>query len=98
MMNLLWLRLAAGGAVIALVAGLALALEANGAKAREIRDLKADLAAASTALTQAARDIERFSVKESAIAAEAARLCAVEGDNAFGRGVEVGMAVCESRR
>lgn len=97
MINLLWLRLAAGGAVIALVAGLALALEANGAKAREIRDLKADLAAASQALTQAAKDIERFSQKESAIAAEAARLCAAEGDTAFGRGVEVGVAICTAR-
>ena len=96
-MSSLYVRLIGGASVIALIAAAALLLVANGSKSREIRDLKADLAAASQALKQASRDIERFSQKESAIAAEAARLCAFEGDNAFGRGVEVGLAVCEAR-
>lgn len=96
-MNALYLRVMAGIVAVGLVIALGMSIKVSGQKTQEIRGLKADLAAASQALKQASRDIERFSQKESAIAAEAARLCSFEGDNAFGRGVEVGLAVCEAR-
>lgn len=97
-MSGLYVRLIGGALVIVLIAAVALLLVANGSKSREIRDLKGDLATAAQALKQASRDIERFSQKESAIAAEAARLCAAEGDSAFGRGLEMGVALCVARR
>ena len=96
-MNTLYFRLIGGVVVIALVIALGMAIKVNGAKGAEIRELKSDLLAASRALTQASKDIERFSQKESAVAAEAARLCAAEGNTAFMRGVEVGNAICEAR-
>ncbi len=97
-MNALDLRVMAGIVAVGLVIALGMAIKVNGQKTQEIRGLKADLAAACQAPKQAARDIERFSQKESAIAAEAARLCAAEGDSAFGRGLEMGMALCVARR
>lgn len=97
-MNALYLRVMAGIVAVGLVIALGMAIKINGQKTQEIRRLKADLAAASQALKQASKDIERFSQKESAIAAEAARLCAAEGDSAFGRGIEVGISICEARR
>lgn len=96
-MNALYLRVMAGIVAVGLVIALGMAIKINGQKTQEIRDLKADLVAASQALKQASKDIERFSQKEGAIAAEAARLCAAEGDNAFGRGLEMGMAICVAR-
>ena len=97
-MNRLLAELIGGAVILALVIALGMAIKANGARGAEIRNLKGDLVAASKALTQASKDIERFGQKEGVVAAEAARLCAAEGDNAFSRGVEVGLAVCEARR
>lgn len=97
-MNRFLMELIGGAAILALVVALGMAIKINGARGAEIRDLKADLAAASAALKQASRDIERFSQKEGAVAAEAARLCAAEGNTAFMRGVEVGTAICEARK
>ena len=96
-MNRLLAELIGGAVILALAIALGMAIKANGARGAEIRNLKADLVAASKALTQASKDIERFSQKEGAVAAEAARLCAAEGNTAFMRGVEVGNAICEAR-
>lgn len=96
-MNRLVAELIGGAIIFALVVALGMAIKVNGARGADIRGLKADLAAASRALTQASKDIERFSQKEGAVAAEAARLCAAEGNTAFMRGVEVGTAICEAR-
>lgn len=97
-MNRILMELIGGAVILALVVALGMTIKINGARGADIKALKGDLSAAAAALKQASRDIERFSQKESAVAAEAARLCAAEGDNAFGRGVEVGLAVCEARR
>lgn len=97
-MNWMLAKIIGGVVVAALVIALGMAVKANGAKGEEVRELKRDLASASLSLEQASRDIARFSVKESAVAAEAAKLCALEGDGAFARGVEVGIAVCEARK
>lgn len=97
-MNWLLAKIIGGVAVAALVIALGMAIKANGAKSEEIRGLKGDLKTASASLKQASKDIARFSVKESTVAAEAARLCAAEGNTAFMRGVEVGTAICEAQK
>lgn len=97
-MSWLLAKIIGGVAVAGLVIALGMAVKANGAKGEEIAGLKRELVSASLSLEQAAADIKRFSVKESAVAAEAAKLCALEGDGAFARGVEVGIAVCEARK
>lgn len=94
----LYLKIIGGFVLVGLVIALGMAVKSNGAKSEEIRGLKGDLKTAAASLKQASRDIERFSQKEGAVAAEAARLCAAEGNTAFMRGVEVGTAICEARK
>lgn len=97
-MNGLYLRLIGGIALGALILSLGIAIKVNGGQAQEILTLKASLVTASGKLAQASADITRFSVKESVVATEAAKLCAAEGNTAFTRGVEVGTAICEARQ
>lgn len=97
-MNGLYLRIIGGIVAGALVLSLGVAIKINGGQAQEIRTLKASLVTASKKLDQASADITRFSVKESAVATEAAKLCAAEGNTAFMRGVEVGTAISEARK
>lgn len=97
-MNGLYLRIIGGIAAGGLVLSLGVTIKINGGQAQEIRTLKASLVTASQKLKQSSEDITRFSVKESAVATEAAKLCAADGNTAFMRGVEVGAAICEARK
>jgi hypothetical protein len=85
------------GALI-LVVTLAVCLRVIGAQAADLREKDRQLLAASRALKQASTDIERFAKDAGVTAAEAARICAVEGSSAFDRGVAFGAAVCEAGR
>lgn len=79
-------------AILALGAALIFSWTQIGSQRAEIRGLKADLATAAKSLERASDDIERFAKVEGVSAAEAARICSAEGDSAFTRGRQFGIA------